>query len=83
MKAKKTIKFINNERTSRKVISSKGCDNSSNDWCKTLDYGECHVFSTDYCESKDYASCHHSAGDYCSQFGSDYHGCYFGQYDYS
>ena len=81
MKIKKIIRLINNEQMNRKVISSKGCDDSSYDWCLIQDYGHCVVNAYDSCISKDFKYCHHSSKDYCSIDG-DFVGCSYGPNDY-
>ena len=82
-----SLKLINNERISHKVLSAKGCiinydigicTEQSNDQCDEKDYAGCWTYSNDYCKYIDSAACGNHSNDVCN---SDYQACYAGAND--
>ena len=66
---RRTLKLINNERINVHVASKKavtGCDGTSVDICKGLDYAHCRTYAYDKCTVKDLAACQEGAEDTCS-----------------
>ena len=84
-KKKITLRLVNSERKSLKVVSVKlcsidqaACTSGSTDLCYSQDYAQCAINAYDECKYIDLAACFMGSTDYC---GSDYDSCYGGASD--
>lgn len=75
---KRTLKLINNECISKKLVSAKACSSGASDICVEEDNKSCALYSYDYC-GKDYAACTNYSYDYCEV--EDYTACSNKGYD--